>query len=147
MDKEVMEREHSQSMNDEAVDRIKAEMEEDVKVDAGESERLAKIFFEDAEEITLRDGKTYSIPPCTLKDARKLMNSLRTINVDMIILNFLPTGDDEEDEKRMNKLYDILLIGFVGYPEVTRDYIDRYVDVNIAKKIIEILIGINNIKK
>lgn len=110
-----------------------------------EAERIESVFFEDDEEIMLRDGKKYKIPPCTLKDARKLMKLLRTVQIDAIILNFLPKEDggtgSEED------LFDILLIAFKNYPHVDKEYIDKYVDLETARKIIEIMIGLNGLKK
>lgn len=110
-----------------------------------EAERIESVFFEDDEEIMLRDGKKYKIPPCTLKDARKLMKLLKTVQIDAIILNFLPKEDggtgSEED------LFDILLIAFKNYPHVDKEYIDKYVDLETARKIIEIMIGLNGLKK
>ncbi len=125
--------EHSQKMNEEAVNRIKGQQEE---------ERTAAIFFEDDAQVTLRNGSTYNISPCTLKEARRLMNLLKTVNIDAIILNFIP--DDETNE---NDLFDILLMGFKNYKEVDREFIDNYVDLTTAKKIIEALIGLNGLKK
>lgn len=117
----------------------------DEKITKEDAEQIASVFFEDDEEIMLRDGKTYKLHPSTLKDARKLMKLLKTVQIDAIILNFLPDEDDgagsEED------LFDILLIAFKGYPHVDRDYIDNYVDLETARRIIEIMIGINGIKK
>ncbi len=131
--KEQLEMEHSQKMNEEAVNRIKGQQEE---------ERTAAIFFEDDAQVTLRNGSTYNISPCTLKEARRLMNLLKTVNIDAIILNFIP--DDETNE---NDLFDILLMGFKNYKEVDREFIDNYVDLTTAKKIIEALIGLNGLKK
>lgn len=143
-EKERLEREHSAMANQQAVDRIKQEI-----LTQEESDRLASIFFEDDEEITLRDGKTYKILPANLKNARRLMQLLRTVNVNLIIANFIPTDDDEEEPQRVKDLYEILSIAFSAYPEIkdNRDYLDEYVDVNIVSKIIDILIGINGIKK
>jgi len=124
----------------------KKKQEEKVeKITKEEAERIESVFFEDDAEITLRDGKKYKIAPCTLKDARKLMKLLKTVQIDAIILNFLPneeSGDSSEED-----LFDILLIAFKGYPEIDKDYIDQYVDLEIARKIIEIMIGLNGIKK
>lgn len=131
--KEQLELEHSQKMNEEAVKRIQGQQEE---------ERTAAIFFEDDAQVTLRNGNTYNISPCTLKEARKLMSLLKTVNIEAIILNFIP--DDETNE---NDLFDILLMGFKNYKEVDRDFIDSYVDLTTAKKIIESLIGLNGLKK
>ena len=131
------ERNIAAGMNKEAVERIKAE----------EMKNTEKIFFEDDEEIRLRDGKVYKIPPASLKDARKLMQKLKTVNVDVIILNFLPSEDDEATKQREEDLFDILMMAFKNYPEINREYIEEYVDVEIARKIIEILIGLNGLKK
>jgi hypothetical protein len=93
----------------------------------------------------LRDGKTYKLHPNTLKDARKMMKLLKTVQIEAIILNFLPKeegGTGSEDN-----LFKILLLAFKNYPEVNRDYIDNYVDLEIARQIIEIMIGLNGIKK
>lgn len=115
------------------------------KITKEEADRIESVFFEDDEEIMLRDGKTYKITPCTLKDARKLMRLLKTVQIDAIILNFLP--DEEGKVGSEEDLFDILLIAFKGYPEIDKDYIDQYVDLEIARKIIEIMIGLNGIKK
>lgn len=120
--------------------------EKDVeKVTKEEADRVESVFFEDDEEIMLRDGKTYKLHPCTLKDARKLMKLLKTVQIEAIILNFLPLDDGgtgaEED------LFDILLLAFKGYPHVDKEYIDNYVDLELARQIIEIMIGLNGIKK
>ena len=124
---------------------VKEEVNEEILTEE-ESERIEKIFFEDDEEIMLRDGKNYKIHPCTLKDARKLMKLLRTVNIDAIILNLLPPEEDEE-ENNEGDLFDVLLLAFRGYPEIDRDYIDEFVDLEIAREIINIMIGINGIKK
>lgn len=135
----ALEKEHSAKMNAEAVERIKQEA-------MLESQRTEAIFFEDDEEVKLRDGKTYKIAPASLKNARKLMNLFKTVNVDVIILNFVPTGDEEQDAKREDELFQVLEIAFAPY-NLTREYMEEYVDVETARKIIEILIGINGIKK
>ena len=111
-----------------------------------EATRIEKVFFEDDEEVMLRDGKVYKIHPCTLKDARKLMSLLKTVNIDAIILNLLPPEDGVEATNE-GDLFDVLLLAFKGYAHVNRDYIDSYVDLEIARQIINIMIGINGIKK
>lgn len=138
-----LEKEHSAKMNAEKVERIKREYE----ITQEEADRLEAIFFEYDEEITLRDGKVYKIPPCSLKKAKRLMNLLKSINVDVVIMNFIPTGNTKEDEQREKDLYEILMMGFVNYPEVTIEYLEEYVDLITAKKIFNILIGLNGIKK
>lgn len=148
--KERAEREHSKMMNDEAVERIKREAEQEAqreKLTPEEAKRIEAVFFEDDAEIMLRDGKRYRIPPVSLKEARKIMQLLKTVNVDVIIMNFVPTGDEELDKKREDNLFDLLLMAFKNYPEVDRDYLDRYVDLATARKIIDIIIGLNGIKK
>lgn len=125
-------------------EEVKSENEV-VKVTKEETDQVESVFFEDDEEIMLRDGKTYKLHPCTLKDARKLMKLLKTVQIEAIILNFLPPDDGgtgaEED------LFDILLLAFKGYPHVDKEYIDNYVDLELARQIIEIMIGLNGIKK
>ena len=136
-------------MNDEAVARIKAEAQEE-QAKAPEmtpSELSEAIFFEDDEKITLRDGKEYRIAPCSLRDARKLMNYLKTVNVDAIVLNFAPTGDDAMDSQREDDLMNILAIAFKHYPHVNKEYIEEYVDLDIARRLIDIMLGLNGLKK
>lgn len=137
-----LEKEHSAQMNQEAVERIKKEV-----ITQEEADRVEAVFFEDDAQIKLRDGKTYRIPPCKLKKARRLMQLLKTVNVDVVMLNFIPTGNDTEDEQREKDLYEILEMAFEYYPEVTREYIEDNVDVELANKIITILIGLNSLKK
>jgi hypothetical protein len=139
--KEQLEKEHSEQMNQEAIERIKQEAEADIPT----KEQTAVIFFEDDAKLTLRNGKTYTVPPLMLGKARTLLEKLKTVNVDAIILNFLPTGDG--DGQRQEDLYDILLLAFVGYPEVDRDFLDANMDLETARKTIDILIGLNHIKK
>ncbi len=141
-EKELLEKEHASKMNAQAVERIKQEA-----LTQEEAERIEAVFFEDDAEIMLRDGKKYKIPPASLRDARKLMKLLRSVNVDAIILNFVPTDDPQIDQKREQDLFDILLLAFKYYPHIDRDYLDRYVDLDTARKIIDILIGLNGLKK
>ena len=107
----------------------------------------AAVFFEDDEEVMLRDGKTYRIPPLNLKKARRFIEHLKVINVDVILMNFLPTENDVNDTDRIDRLFDMLLMAFASYPEVTKEYIDEYVDLEIARRIVEIMIGLNGVKK
>ncbi|GED68080.1 hypothetical protein BRE01_17820 [Brevibacillus reuszeri] len=130
--KDDLAKKHAEQMNTEAVNRIKKQ---------SEAEEVEGIFFEDDAKITLRDGKTYCIPPASLKDARILMKKLGTVHLDAIILNFLPSDNAEND------LFDILLLGFRNYPSITRDYLDEYCDLETARKLINILIGLNGLKK
>lgn len=143
-------------MNAEAVDKIKREAQQDntdkpdEKVDTitqEEADRVEAVFFEYDEEITLRDGKTYKIPQLRLKSAKRLMHLLKTVNVDIVLMNFIPSGDEEADIQRENNLYEILELAFSNYPEINREYLEEYVDVALASKIFTILIGINGLKK
>jgi len=126
-----------------------SEVKEVVEITKEESERLASVFFEDDEEITLRDGKKYKIAPCTLAEARKLTQLIKTVNVDAIILNFIPEIDEDSGEEitREDDLLSILLMAFKNYPHIDKNYIDNYVDLELAREIIEIMLGINGIKK
>lgn len=139
--KTVLEKEHSGQMNEDAVKRIQ---EEENKLAEATQEQ---VFFEDTYPIRMRDNKKYHVPPLTLKKARLLMKKLRTVNVDAIIINFLPTGDDVKDAQRESDLYDILEMAFVNYPEVDRDYIDEFMDLDQARVTIDTLIGLNQLKK
>jgi len=141
-EKEKLELEHSKTMNDEAVKRIKDEV-----LTEEQSNKQADVFFEEDEKFRLRDGKEYFVPPASLKNARRMMKILGTINMDAIIVNFIPTGNDEEDQKREDNLFEILQMAFVNYPEIDRDFIDEKVDLESARKIIETLIGLNGLKK
>jgi hypothetical protein len=119
-------------------------MSEEKVLTKEEADRIESIFFEDDESITLRDGKTYKIPPSNLKNARRLMQLLKTVNIDAIILNFSP---NDEDTQKENDLFEVLQIAFSNYPEVDREYLENYVDIITASEIIEILIGLNGLKK
>jgi len=156
-EKEREERELAERLNSEAAERIKSDPS-NRKISREEVDAAERAFFEDDEVITLRDKRKYRIPPCSLKDARRLMKLLRSVNVDAIILNFLPSHDEEMDEKRQNDLFDILAMAFKNYPHivtkgesgeyiVNRDYLDEYLDLHTARKIIDILIGLNGLKK
>lgn len=141
-DKAQLEQEHSNQMNKEAVERVKKE-----SLTKEEADYIERAFFEDDAEIRLRDGKTYKVTPASLKNARKLMSVLKTINVDAIILNYVPTEDMEADEKRARELLAALRYGFSNYPEITDAYLEEFVDLDSARKIIDVVIGINGLKK
>jgi hypothetical protein len=115
------------------------------KLSMEESNRIEAIFFEDDEVIKLRDGKEYKIPPSGLKDARRLMQLLKTLNIDAVLLNFTP--DLEGDSQKEDNLFEVLEIAFRGYPHLTREYLAEYVDIVTATKIIECVIGLNGLKK
>lgn len=117
------------------------------KLTKEEAERIESVFFEDDVEVKLRDGKVYKIPPCSLKDARRLIKCLKLINIDLIVANFISSGDEQLDAQREEALFEALSIAFKNYPQVTREYIEEYVDIETAKKILEIMIGLNGLKK
>jgi uncharacterized protein (DUF2344 family) len=133
-----------QEVNPEVTEEVKEEVTEVITPE--EAERIERIFFEDDEEITLRDGKKYKIIPVCLNSARKLMKLLKTAEVQAIILNFSPSGDDDVDEQRENDLMSILEIAFENYG-LKGDYLSKYTDVLTAAKIIDVMIGINGLKK
>jgi hypothetical protein len=142
MSKEELEREHSTKMNKAAVERIKQEA-----LSKTDADRIEAIMFEDDEEVTLRDGKRYKVLPASLRDARRLMKLLKTVNVDAIILNFIATEDEEADKSREEELFSLIKLAFKAYPNITQDYLEDYVDIELARKIIDILIGLNGLKK
>lgn len=115
------------------------------KLTKEEAEYIEKVFFEDDETVRLRDGKTYRIPPLSLKDARKLIKLLNSIDTGVIIANLL---EDETGEDRYDKLMEVLLMAFKPYyPNITAEYLSEYVDLVTAKEIIDIMIGLNGLKK
>ncbi|PPA89907.1 DNA polymerase III subunit gamma/tau [Brevibacillus laterosporus] len=105
-----------------------------------------KVFFEEDEKVRLRDGKTYSIPPLGIRDARKLMKLLNTIDSGIIIANLIP--ESELDDDRYEELLNVLLMAFTPYyKHVDTEYLADYVDLETAKKIIDAMIGLNGLKK
>ncbi|WP_246187937.1 DNA polymerase III subunit gamma/tau [Paenibacillus tengchongensis] len=105
-----------------------------------------KVFFEEDEQVKLRDGKTYYLPPLGLRDARKLMKKLNSIDSGVIIANLIPEGVGEED--RYDELLDVLLMAFKPYySHMTVEHLEHYVDLETAKKIIDCMIGLNGLKK
>jgi hypothetical protein len=112
-----------------------------------EAEYIEKVFFEEDEEVRLRDGRTYRIPPLSIRDARKLMKKLNIIDSAIIIANLIPEDEEAEDD-RYDDLMEILHMAFKPYyKDVTVDYLADHVDLVIAKKIIDIMIGLNGLKK
>lgn len=110
-----------------------------------ESAYIQKVFFEEDEVIYLRDGKKYHIPPLSLRDGVKLMNKLNGIDSTVIIMNLM---DDGNGETRFDLLMEVLLMAFKPYyKEIDADYLAEYVDLNTAKEILDIMIGLNQIKK
>ncbi|MCC3381829.1 DNA polymerase III subunit gamma/tau [Paenibacillus farraposensis] len=111
-----------------------------------EAQIKEKAFFEEDEQVRLRDGKTYYLPPLGLKDARKLIQKLNAIDSGMIIANLIP--DDPEGADRYHDLIDVLMMGFKPYYNwMTPEYLEEYVDLETAKQIIDAMIGLNGIKK
>jgi hypothetical protein len=120
------------------------EKEQD-KLTQEEADFIEKVFFEEDETIRLRDGRTYRIPALSLKDGRKLMKQLHTIDATVIISNLI---EDEEGNDNFDNLMSVLLMAFRPYyKDIDADYLAEYVDIETAKKIIDIMIGINGLKK
>ncbi|MGG1652526.1 DNA polymerase III subunit gamma/tau [Paenibacillus sp. NRS-1780] len=111
-----------------------------------EAQIKEKAFFEEDEQVRLRDGKTYYLPPLGLKDARKLIKKLNAIDSGIIIANLIP--DDPEGADRYHELIDVLMMGFKPYYSwMTPEHLEEYVDLETAKQIIDAMIGLNGIKK
>lgn len=111
-----------------------------------EADQIEKVMFEDDAEVKLRDGKTYKLMPFGLKDARRFMQKLKTINTEVIMLNLL---DDMNGSNAEEDLYEVLMLAFKYnplYKHVTIDYLGEFCDVVIARKIIEVLLGLNDIQ-
>jgi uncharacterized protein (DUF2344 family) len=135
--------EESIKANEAAVDRIKNEVKPKTKEENYQSEQN---WFEDGQEVRLLDGKKYNITPINLKKARRLMQILKTVNVDIAIMNYMPTENEELDNKRQEELLEMIEIAFGKY-NLGRDYLEENIDVVTAAKIADILLGINGIKK
>lgn len=120
---------------------------EKTPITAEESEVIEKVFFEEDESVRLRDGKTYFIPPLGLKDGRKLMRKLNTIDTSIIISNLISADDTGEDD-RYDELLDVLLMAFRPYyKHVTIEYLEEVIDLVSAKQVIDSMIGLNGLKK
>lgn len=123
-----------------------APKEEKVPMTQEEADFVEKVFFEEDEQVRLRDGKTYRIPPLGLKDARKLMKMLNSIDTGIIISNLMVM--EGEDEDRYSPLMEVLHMAFKPYyKHVTIEYLEDYVDLVLAKQIIDAMIGLNGLKK
>lgn len=137
-------------------------MSEETKVVEKENEKLTpeqaikieKDFLEEGEPIVFydrakREKLTFIIPPLTLKDAKAFMKLLKTIDIDFVILNFAADGEEGEDQKdRSSELYEALMLAFkYNYPEMTPDRLEEICDINKAKELISIMLGINGLKK
>lgn len=125
---------------------VKVQQEEEKEtLTPEEAEYIEKVFFEEDEKVKLRDGMTYTIPPLGLKDAKELMKKLNSIDTAIIIANLI---EDEEGNSNYNELLEVLLMGFKPYyKDMTVEYLEEYVDIVTAKQIIDILIGLNGLKK
>lgn len=110
-----------------------------------ESDYIEKVFFEEDESVRLRDGISYKIPPLGLRDAKNLMKKLNTIDTGVIIANLIA---DESGEDSYEELLEVLLMAFRPYyKNMTIEYLGDYVDIASAKAIIDIMIGLNGLKK
>ncbi|GAA0376753.1 DNA polymerase III subunit gamma/tau [Bacillus horti] len=104
-----------------------------------------KVFFEEDESVRLRDGISYKIPPLGIKAAKELMKKLNSVDTAIIIANMI---ENEAGDTNYNDLLEVLLMGFKPYyPKMTTDYLEEYIDIVTAKEIIDILIGLNGLKK
>lgn len=125
-------------------EEVKEEVEKE-KLSQEEADFIEKVFFEEDDVVRLRDGKSYRVPPLGLKDARKLMRKLNSIDTGVIIANLI---EDENGDDNYDELLEILLIGLKPYyKDLTVDYLAEYVDIGNAKVIIDIFIGLNGLKK
>ena len=140
MAKEQKELQHAKAMNDEAVARIQAEAQT-------VTEKSAETWFETGKKIKFLDGKEYELKPVKLGHAHRLMQLLGSISIDIIILNFLDTGNPEADQKRIDNFFEALQLALSHYPEITKEYLDENCDVEIAKQILEYTIGLNRLVK
>lgn len=145
--KEELEAQKSAEMNEAAVARIKA--------DADAQLNSEKVWFEDDEKVKLRDGSVRTIPPLLFKDARVFMQKVKTVDINAIILNFAPGANRETD------LYDILAMAFKDHPDIVsvgaqgddfvyipnQSYIDRNIDIRLARKIIDTMLDMNAMGK
>lgn len=110
-----------------------------------EGSYLEKVFFEEDESVRLRDGISYKIPPLGIKAAKQLMKKLNSVDTAIIIANMI---ENEAGDSHYNELMEVLLMGFKPYyPDMTVEYLEEYIDIVTAKEIIDILIGLNGLKK
>ncbi|MGG1263849.1 DNA polymerase III subunit gamma/tau [Brevibacillus laterosporus] len=125
-------------------ENVPVETKEKEPVTQEEADYIEKVFFEEDDHIQLRDGKTYRIPPLGLKDARKLMKKLNSIDTSIIITNLMET----EGEDRYDELLDVLLMAFKPYyKHMNVEYLEEVIDLVSAKQIIDSMIGLNGLKK
>ena len=134
-----------QEVKQEVAQNAQEQTQEEPKLTKEEADYIEKVFFEEDETVRLRDGITYKIPPLGLKDAKNLMKKLNSIDTSIIIANLIA---DEEGNDNYDELLEVLLMAFKPYyKHITVDYLAEYVDINTAKQIIDIMIGLNGLKK
>jgi hypothetical protein len=134
-----------ENQEQEVVQNAQEQTQEEPKLTKEEADYIEKVFFEEDETVRLRDGITYKIPPLGLKDAKNLMKKLNSIDTSIIIANLIA---DEEGNDNYDELLEVLLMAFKPYyKHITVDYLAEYVDINTAKQIIDIMIGLNGLKK
>lgn len=134
-------------VEEEVVETVKQEekLNEEPKLSKEESEYIEKVFFEEDESVRLRDGVSYKIPPLGLRDGKKLMKKLNSIDTGIIVANLI---EDDEGDDNFDSLLEVLLMAFRPYYKtMTIDYLAEYVDIASAKQIIDIMIGLNGLKK
>lgn len=140
-------------MSDERLNAVpsqqSAQAAETEKITKEESERQERVLFEDDDKVMLRDGKSYQISPFGLKDGRLAVKMLNSINSAIIIDNLI---EDEEGIDKYETLIEVIYMAFKPYvrsyyPHITKEYLEEYVDLMTAKKIIDIIIGLNGLKK
>jgi hypothetical protein len=103
------------------------------------------VLFEEDEKVRLRDGRWYHIPPFGLKNGRIAVKLMNSINSNVIVDNFF---DDNDGNDKYDVVIEAIHMAFRPYyPDMSKDYLEKYVDVVTAKQIIDIVIGLNNIKK
>lgn len=125
-----------------AIEQVEEAVEKPITKE--EAEYVKKVFFEDDAIVTLRDGKSYRVPPLSLREGLQLMQRLNEVNTSIIVMNLIDDGDGNS----FDSLVEVLLMAFKPYyPEMTFDYVADYVDLDNAKIILDTMIGLNQIKK
>lgn len=137
--------EETKEVQEEVVQEQEPTIEEEAPLTHEEADYIKRVFFEEDELVYLRDGKKYRIPPLSLRDGLELMKKLNSIDSSMMVLNLI---DDGEGNTKYETLMEVLHMAFKPYyPEITKDYLADFVDLNTAKNILDIMIGLNQIKK
>lgn len=118
---------------------------DDKEITKEEASYIEKVFFEEDEKVMLRDGAVYKVPPLSLKDARVLLKKMNNIDPSIVVANLIQNDDGED---MYEELLDVLIMAFKSYyKDVTKEYLAEYVDTDTAKKILDIMIGLNGLKK